>query len=274
MGIGSSIGSLVGSVANRANQQQPVQSTPQPVGGKGVIANAVQQSQPSAPPPPSQAQVIQNAYQGNQPNLSSPPANQISSALPPPVPQPMGGKGGRGRFPSSMASFIENNSPMQTSFNPFNQPQLQVQQNPYAGPTPPGTIGHFGIDQYGRGAGQGFGGPPPNQGGMPSPFNPYAAPAQQPMFDQFTTQAEFDRARGITSTPTPPTQVQPQQPQANPMMDLTGQQAMRQMMQQQRMNRMYGMGGKGGGFGGRFGGFGGFNPYAASFYKDGGKVKK
>jgi hypothetical protein len=31
-----------------------------------------------------------------------------------------------------------------------------------------GKIGHFGMDEYGRGAGQGFGGPPPGMGGMPS----------------------------------------------------------------------------------------------------------
>ena len=46
----------------------------------------------------------------------------------------------------------------------------QYQPQPSYTESPETTIGHFGMDEYGRGFGQGFMGPPPNQGGQPSQF--------------------------------------------------------------------------------------------------------
>ena len=150
------------------------------------------------------------------------------------APQPMGGKGG------GMQQFVAP-QPMggKGGFNPMQQIKGSISN--MVGLTPqPTTMGQMGGQQSGAGVNPDFS-----------------------QFDANTTQAEFDRARGITPAEARP-QVQP------------------------RMNRYVSMDRFGGGFNPYAGGFGGgfrpmggkggygggfYNPYAMGFFKDGGEVK-
>jgi hypothetical protein len=196
-------------------------------------------------------------------------------------PQPIGGKGILGQV--SQAVQQAQPQPMQQASQPAQQdiqeipdtPAPQINQQPTQQmPQPMGGKGGFLGQQFAQqpyrfdpfAQGQGFRPYP-----QPPQANPYAAnfpsafetseagrdAANMNPTQRMAAEADFNRARGFDSgtTPVPPTQVQPQPPSQ-------AQQAMQQQMMMQQMFR--GLGGKGGMR----------NPYASSFYKNGGEVKK
>ena len=129
--------------------------------GKGSLTKSTSQPSPSlgskggtySPPPnqggqPSQFGPSDMMYRGGQPSLD------------------MMYRGG----PETQQQKVFRNQRELNTLEAQNQAR-QYQPQPSYTTSPETTIGHFGMDEYGRGFGQGFMGPPPDQGGQPSRFN-------------------------------------------------------------------------------------------------------
>ena len=154
--------------------------------GKGSLTKSTSQPSPSlgskggtySPPPnqggqPSQFGPSDMMYRGGQPSLD------------------MMYRGG----PETQQQKVFRNQRELNTLEAQNQAR-QYQPQPSYTTSPETTIGHFGMDEYGRGFGQGFMGPPPDQGGQPSRFNmgppnsyrgpnPYAMPFENRYVQQF-----------------------------------------------------------------------------------------